>query len=517
MRIPLPELAQRKQPGESEQRLGVVDLGSNSFRLVEFTWVAGEWWKRTDELYDAVRIGAGMGAERMLTTARIGQALSTIQAYSQFSRATGLQEISTVATSAIRDASNRESFLARATAVSGLDIRVLSPEDEAYYGYLAACNSTNLQSGSVLDLGGGSLQLVDVEDRKARALRSWPLGAVRMTEQFMAEPDTSPKQVRALRKHVVAELAASGVTPHGQQLVALGGAVRNLATAAQRIEGGPAFGVQGFELSLATLELLIEQLASLPASERGSVRGIKPERADIILAGAVTVAAALDATGCDSLTVTEAGLREGIFFERLLADESHLFADVRRSSVLNLCGQYHADTVHVEHVAKLAHQLHDSLAVASVFTPASDERELLWASAMLHDIGTAVDYDDHHKHSRYLIINAGLPGFSPREVALIAQVARYHRKGDPKPGWLEPLFISGDNQLLLRCSAIMRICEQLERSRDQAVESVTAKAGKDGSVELELHGAETSVAKWAASRQAALFERAFGKRLTIAD
>ena len=142
----------------------------------------------------------------------------------------------------------------------------------------------------------------------------------------------------------------------------------------------------------------------------------------------------------DALEVTEAGLREGVFYSELLdGRDPPLFEDVRRDSVLNLAATYDTDFVHVEHVARLALSMWDALGEAGVHPGDDVERELLWAAAMLHDIGTAVDYDDHHKHSRYLILNAGLPGYTTRETALIGQMARYHRKGNPSLGWASPL------------------------------------------------------------------------------
>ena len=177
----------------------------------------------------------------------------------------------------------------------------------------------------------------------------------------------------------------------------------------------------------------------MPASERGRVPGIKSARADIILAGAAVVQTVLEVGGFAGIEVTEAGLREGVFFESLLPGPDHLFDDVRRDSVLNLARQYRVDRAHTNHVAALALGLFDQLAAEGLHDGDPIERELLWAGCMLHDIGMSVDYDDHHKHSRYLILNAGLPGFAPAEVALIAQAARYHRKGSRTSGELEPL------------------------------------------------------------------------------
>jgi exopolyphosphatase/guanosine-5'-triphosphate,3'-diphosphate pyrophosphatase len=149
------------------------------------------------------------------------------------------------------------------------------------------------------------------------------------------------------------------------------------------------------------------------------------------------------------------------------------------------------------------------------------ERELLWAACMLHDIGMSVDYDDHHKHSRYLILNGGLPGFSPIEVATIAQAARYHRKGMPEPGPLASLFAVDDEARLNRCAVLLRLAEDLERSRDQLVRGVDITllngAGEDGQVELRvIADGEAAVSRWAASRETELFARAFHRNLSVA-
>ena len=501
------------------RRTAVIDLGSNTFRLVVFSAQPGSWWKRTDEIYEAVRIGAHVGPDGELQPDAIARATRTIDLYAHFLATTGIgqEEIEAVATSAIRDATNQHEFLAQART-SGLPVRVLSREQEARYGYLAALNSSTLKDGVVLDLGGGSLQLVEVRDRDARTLQSWPLGAVRMTERFLEsdEPATK-KQLKALRTHVGKELeAAPWLTETGRHLVGIGGTVRNLAAAAQRAAELPSFGVQGFTLTAQALDELVTELASRPPARRGGVPGIKPERADVILAGAAVIAAVLELGGFDGIEVTEAGLREGVFFaSHLDMHDTPLFPSVPEASVRNLQAQYGQANAHSEHVHDLALQLFDGLAAAGLHDGDPDERRLLAAAGLLHDIGTAVDYDDHHKHSRYLILNAGLPGFSPREVALIAQMARYHRKGEPSLGELAPLCREGDEALLLRCSALLRLAEHLDRSRDGVVRSLAVSAnGK--AVTLELDSDEDpSLALWGAERGADVFGTAFDRELRV--
>ena len=248
-------------PAGDEQRLAVMDLGSNSFRLVVFTARDG-WWKRTDEIYEAVRIGEGLAATGVLGEAGMGRAQAAMEVFAHFCNASGLEgdEIDPVATSAIRDATNAREFLDRSEVATGLRVRVLASEEEARYGYLAAVNSTTLADGVMLDIGGGSMQLVHVERRLARELDSWPLGAVRMTERFLADDKPAkPKQLRELRTFVSGALVrAPWVRRSGSRIVGIGGTMRNLAAAAQREADIAEFGVQGFVLTRDALDALID-------------------------------------------------------------------------------------------------------------------------------------------------------------------------------------------------------------------------------------------------------------------
>jgi exopolyphosphatase/guanosine-5'-triphosphate,3'-diphosphate pyrophosphatase len=496
----------------AERRIAVCDLGSNSFRLVVFTAAEG-WWRRTDEIHEAVRIGAGLAETGRLSEDGIARGLATAEVFAHFCEATGISEIDAVATSAIRDATNAEEFLDAAA----LPVRVLSREEEARMGYLAAVNSTTLADGAVLDLGGGSMQLVHTVSRHAAELQSWPLGAVRMTERFgLGEGEASKKQLKALREHVAAELESAPWLPRcGERIVGIGGTVRNLATAVQRAAGVPELGVQGFVVEREALSELVTRLAALTPADRAKVPGIKYARADLILAGAVVVESVLELGDFPALEVTEAGLREGVFFARHLNGDPPLFDDVRRSSVLNLAAQYHVDHAHTEHVAKLALGLFDDLGAAGLHPGDARERELLWAACVLHDIGMSVDYDDHHKHSRYLVLNSGLPGFDQREVAIIAQAVRFHRKGMPTSGGFNGLLGEGDLEILDRCALLLRLAEDLERSRDQLVRTVKVRC-EDDEVRLKLQAdGDVRVARWAASRETELFRRAFARELTV--
>ncbi len=510
-----------QQPGSSDQ-VAVIDLGSNSWRLVVFTYSLGAWWKRTDELYETVRIGAGLSASGRLSEDGIERGLETLGVFERFCRANGLgpPDVHAVATSAIRDAANGAEFLERAERATGLKIETLSARDEAHYGYVAAINTTTLRDGVVLDIGGGSLQLTEVRNRLEGESASFPLGAVRMTEQFL--PGSGPakkKELARLRAHVREQLSTvSWLSTSGPRLVGIGGAVRNLAAAALSIDEPIDLGVQGFVIKRDVLRSLLSALTAMPHDQRGAIAGIKPGRGDIILAATVVLDTVLELGRFDGIEATEAGLREGVFLARTLLDESEpMFDDVREAAVRNLAIQYESDIEHVEHVALLSLQMFDSLVSGGLFEPKPGERELLWAASMLHDVGMTISYDDHHKHSRYLIESAELYGFDPRERALIAQISRYHRKGVPKLGEIEPLTRPGDDRLLDRCAVILRLAEHLERGRDQSVSEARLRANGHG-VDLHLEAAgDLTLPRWSVERygDGEAFERVFDRRLLI--
>jgi exopolyphosphatase / guanosine-5'-triphosphate,3'-diphosphate pyrophosphatase len=517
--------------GEPPQKVAVIDLGSNSWRLVVYTYDASSptpWWKPSDELYEAVRIGEGLGKTGALTEEAMARGLETLDIFARFCRASGLDrsDVHTFATSAIRDASNRDEFLQRVRDRIGYEVEVLSGEDEAHYGYVAAINSSTLTDGIVLDIGGGSLQLTDVVQRRERAVASYPLGAVRMTERFLdGEPDKPArrKDTQRLREFVAQEIRKTDWFPnHGGRMVATGGAVRNLVSAAEGASfgalGGIDLGVQGYVLTAKMLDQLVAELAAMPPRQRAQFPGIKPSRGDIILAAAVTLQTVLEVGQIDGIEATESGLRDGIFLARtVLGENDPLFPDVREAAVNNLAIQYEADLPHTQHVAKLALQMHESLAEAGLFTPEPGEHELLWAAAMLHDVGMTISYADHHKHSRYLILGAELPGFDPRERALIAQMTRYHRKGSPKLGAWAKLGLPGDEEMLDRCAVILRLAEHLERGRDQSVSEARLNTNGDGVALHLIADGDLTLPRWSVERYGddEAFERVFHLPLVI--
>jgi len=210
-------------------------------------------------------------------------------------------------------------------------------------------------------------------------------------------------------------------------------------------------------------------------------------------------------------------MREGLFYERFFdADEGEppMFENVRRAAVMNLAHLYRFQEHHAEHIAHLTLSMFDQMPAERLLCGAG-EREILWAASMLHDIGVSVDYHDHHKHGSYLIINAGLPAYTHREIALIALLVRYHRKGKPTPDELAGLLDVDDEVRLLQMCAFLRLAEQFDRARDSMVTDVRLSVNESTAhMELITRGDET-VALWSADRHRDIFEQAFGLPLEL--
>ncbi len=498
-----------------QRRLAVVDLGSNTFRLVVFAHLPGRPPRMIDEIRDPVRLSAGM-TDGVILPEAIERAAHAADAYARFCRTVGIDEVVAVATSAIREAENQEEVLNAVAGADGLDVRVISTEEEAVYGYLGAINATTLNDGGVLDVGGGSMQLSRVRNRLMTDFVSYRLGAVRATERFLTDDPPKKRQIKALRSHVEEVLAGvDWIEGLGDRLLGIGGSIRTLAAMAQRRAEYPLREIHGFPLTGTALEELIGEMVERDARGRAKLPGLKADRADIVLGAALVVAEVMEQTGVAAIEVCAGGLREGVYFERILLDDPPLIDDVRKATVRGLAEGYGADMIHAKQVAFIADRIYRELSAVGLQDDDAIEREWLWAASMLHDVGVLIDYHDHHKHSQYLVLNAGLPGFDHRELAIIATLIRGHRKRLPGVGPYGPLLAKGDQSRIDRLSVCLRLAEQLERGRSRAVKGLTA-ATDDATLRLTVEcDSDPSIAIWAASQEREAVERAFGLALEI--
>lgn len=504
---------------QPQERIAIIDLGSNTARLIVMSAVSGYAYHLDDEIREVVRLRQGM-TPYGLSDEAIGRALFTLRLFKRFCDSSQVDRIIPTATSAVREGANGRWFVERVEREIGLSLRVLSGEEEAYYGALGALNEVPLKTGYVLDIGGGSVQLSEVRGRRFVHGVSHPLGALALTERFVQHDPADAAEVQAICAEIDRCLDTIEWLPKQKKgaerlLVGLGGTIRNMAGMAAEREAFPLSTLHGYVLGREALDENIRLLTTLPLAERQAISGLSSDRADIILPGALVLRAVMERLQAEAVTISVNGLREGLFAEQFWQHLSYpVIDDVRRFSVLNIARTYQYNKPHTNHVRFLAGCLFEQLAPLHGYGRA--ERELLDTAALLHDIGQLISYPDHHLHSQALIVNSGLPGFAPRETALIGLLARYHRRGRPRFNSYELLMEAGDEERLMQLAAILRLAEFLERGRNATVDDVTA-TWDDHQLRLTLIADEyPAVEIWEAERNAAdLVAKAFGRQLVL--
>jgi len=497
------------------QRIAIIDLGSNTARLVVMSFINGYAYRLEDEVREVVRLRQGM-TRRGLSDAAISRALFTLRLFKRFCDGSGVDKIIASATSAVREAPNGADFVEEVERSIGLSLKILDGEQEAYYGTLGALNEVPMENGFVLDIGGGSAQLSRVENRRFTHGDALPLGALALTERFITHDPPTEREMTTIRDEINRQLdTLPWLNRKKTALIGLGGTIRNLAKVDAVKRSYPLNTLHGYTLTRAAVDESLAQFAGMSLSKRRRVVGLKPDRADIIVAGTLVVQQVMARLKIETLTVSVNGLREGLFLEKFWDHLTYpVIADIRRFSVLNLARVYQYQKNHANHVRYLAGRAFDQLAALHGYgTP---ERDLLDAAALLHDLGTTISYRNHHRHSQTLIINSGLPGFTPREIALIALLARFHRKNKPSLLEFEGLMKKGDLERLTRLAAILRLAEFLERGRNATVDDITIR-WNDDTLYLTLIADEyPAVEIWGVENNAInLIKNAFGRNVVI--
>jgi len=499
-----------------KQRIAVIDLGSNTNRLIVMETRPGFSYQLVDEVREVVRLRHGMTA-RGLSDDAIARGMSTLRLYKNFCQQTHVSQILATATSAVREATNGREFLQRVKEELGITIQLLDGEQEAYYDSLGALNEIELQEGVVLDIGGGSIQLSDIQKRNFQRGSSLTLGALALTERFVENDPISEGEYHQIQREIERQLDSVKWLPEkiGQTLIGLGGTIRNLALIEALRQNYPLNTQHGFVLEKPSVEQSIAYFRGHSLQQRQQLPGLSSDRADIILPGAMVLLAVLQRLQIDQMQLSVNGLREGVFFE-LFWDhlDPPIIPSVRRFSALNLARNYDYEKEHANHVRFLAGRLFDQL--APLHNSGPRERELLSAAALLHDLGRIIGYSSHHKHTQTLLEYNGLPGFSPRETALIALMCRFHRKGQPDISDYKLLLDNEDQQLLFHLSAILRLAECLERGRNGNITDTITTWDEDQLRITLIANQYPAVELWQAGRNASpLMAEAFQKEIVF--
>lgn len=498
------------------KRLAAIDVGTNSVRLL-VAETARSGFRVVDEEKAQVRLGEGLSASRVLSEEAQSRTIETLARMLTLARDLGADTVRAVATHAVRDAANGAAFVDRVGREIGLEIEVVSAAEEGRLAFLGASANFALPGRTaVVDVGGGSVEIVRATDGEIESIVSLPLGAVVLSEMLPAGEDPpSPRSLRALRRHLRRTLEAEfGARPDAAPLVVgSGGTVTSLAAIVAAQYDEDFASVHGREIAAADVVHTHAFLRSLALEERRRVPGLPPYRADIIVAGTLLLREVMRLLRSNRLLVNTKGLREGLLIDTLARAGRRTGPADEHAALLAFARRCRADRRHAEHVARLAAGI---LAQAGPAPPAPEEVRLLEAAALLHDVGYFIAYRSHHKHSCHLIAHADLPGFSPREVAVIAAIARYHRGALPKLKHEEFARLAPeDRETVMRLGGVLKLADGLDRGRAQRVSSVTLRRD-DHTATLTLTGAaDLHVEVYGAREKGNLFERAYGVRLEL--
>jgi exopolyphosphatase / guanosine-5'-triphosphate,3'-diphosphate pyrophosphatase len=491
----------------ARERIAAIDVGSNSVRLLVAEYDPASGLTIIDELKDQPRLARGLAATGCLDEDAMARALETLRRMRDVCQRRGVRRIAAVATAAVREAENGPWFVRRVRQELDIPLRIIGAETEATLSYRSVAHHFALagERALVADIGGGSLELIGAVDGLVEFTLSLPLGAVRLTELYL--PGTRPayKEVAALRPLVRRQLKRELPWRQwaGATVIGSGGTFTTLGRVVQARRGlSPADPVHGVEVTAAEVEQLIDWLASRSTEQRRQVPGLNPSRADIILAGLAVTAELLDWIRGRSLTVSAFGLREGLLLEMAGAEEPIVRDPLRLFR--EFAERCQSDRRHVEHVRELALQLFDQLGEELGCAP--EERLLLEAAGLLHDVGQLVSYRKHHKHSYQLITHAERLGLAPRERQLVALISRYHRRSGPRRKHPEFAALSAADQAIVRrLSGLLRVADGLDRGHSASVKSVAVELVPDAlrlRLTPEQPDGDLGLESWGGSRKA---------------
>ncbi|MGD9700783.1 MAG: Ppx/GppA phosphatase family protein [Acidimicrobiia bacterium] len=488
-----------------------LDLGTNSFHLVVARTSPGGGFEIITREKELVRLGHGGGDMKELSADAIDRGIEAIARMRRIAESAGAP-MRAVATSAVREAQNADVFLARAREI-GVEVEVISGVEEARLIHLGVLQAVPVFDKRLLlcDIGGGSTEILVGQEGDVLAVRSFKLGAVRLTDRFFPRGQiVKSAAVAECRSFVRSTLAVfeREVEQIGFQ-VAIGssGTIEQIARLTHMARDGvPLRTYNRTEFTREELGAALDALVSARSPEaRRRIAGLEPERADIVVAGALILEGVFDAFGIETMAFSDHALREGVLLDTMQRNEGttlHHLRDVSRRSVRRLAELCDDDLEHSEHVAALALQLFDATKALHGLDVAA--REFLEAGAVLANVGLFISHSKHHLHSYYVIRNAEhLAGFTDHEIEIIALIARYHRKSAPKAGHEDFARLSSADQRLVRTLAgLLRIAIGLDRSHDRRVESISvarlddtltvmAHAPSSGDTSLELYAANS--------------------------
>ena len=525
--------------GSSIRPVAGIDIGTNSIHLLV---AAVDTELRTFSVLltekSTTRLGERDPETGDLSPESIERAFTTLRHCRELAASHGVDpgDVVTAATSAVREAPNGRDFLQSIQEQLGLDVDLVSGPEEARLIYLGVLSGMAFgdQPHLILDIGGGSTELVLADGRDARVLTSTRVGAVRLQRDFVREEPLPAKRVEFLRAFIQGSLEPAVLQVHqqlqaGEQpvMVATSGTAMAIAALAAAEDPRPPLRMQGYRVSRQRLDQLVERLLGLTPAQRRALPALNERRAEIIVPGALILQTAMEMLGAAELVICERALREGLIVDwmlrnDLIVDRFAFQSSIRQRTVLHLAQRYKVDVPRAERVAAYAQSLYTQ-SQGLLHSDDGGGRQLLWAAAMLHGCGQHINTGAYHKHSWYLIRHGELLGYSDSEHLMVAAIARYHRRSLPKKRHESWQLIEGREQrrTVAAMALLLRLAVALDRRPEPVLAGLQLRREGDNRCSIRLEpmqaGQDLSLERWSLAACAPAVEEAVGVRLSVEE
>lgn len=498
-------------------RLAATDIGSNAIRFLAHEFTADTTSRVLDQTRVPVRLGHDVFLTGKLTQDGIDAAVEALAGFARKLEDLGITHHRAVATSAVRESRNGAELIDRVRQETGIVIEPITGAEEARLVHVAVRSRVKLgrQKWLIADLGGGSVEVSVVDHDGIYRSESHEMGSVRLLEELAVAGEEPGRFRRRIEEYTAALRNSRIVHAKVAGFIATGGNIEALA----KLAGGEPDKAGVLSVEVTELRSIIDRLVRLPYKERLTQLGLREDRADVILPAAMVYERVALLAGADTILVPNVGVKDGLVLDML---EQQTGGGRRRSTqdraitagALALGKRFHFDEPHARHVARLCASLFDQLRKTHGLD--REDRRLLLAAALLHDIGTFIALKRHHKHSLYIISASELPGLTQNEIDMVANIARYHRKSGPSSHH-EAFMRLGDKDRdrVTRLSALLRLADALDREHMQRVESVSADIDGD-TLHLAIDGrGDLLLERWALQKKAQLFEKTFDLKVEM--
>ena len=501
-------------------RYAAVDIGSNSFRLAvaEATPRGGLNLIATDR--QVTRLGAGVFSNGVIGKQAMADVVKTLTRFREIYQPLQVSAVRAVATSAVRDARNQAAFLAAASAAIGTTVEIISGLEEARLIHNGILSRWPQQGRRVLmiDIGGGSAEIIESHGGKLISAVSKPLGAVRLTEMFLHHNPPMAGELERMEAFIDEKLDSliPKIPVHYDRAIGTSGTAAATVRAVNQVKRAEREAADQAQASTAALGRLYRELGSMSEAQRRKVPGIGPRRSEIIVAGAAVFHRILKVFKVRSVSYSASGVRDGILFdlaERRAGIEFTRMSNEQRGGVEQMARRFSVNLPHARRVASVAHELFVGLRPMHEL-PAAAGR-LIDAAAYLLDTGHAISATAHHKHSYYIVVNSDLAGFTNQERLMIALLCRFHRKSLPESR--HEIFINQAEEVretVWRLIPLLRLADGLVEPQS-TVENVEC-AVRSGTITVTVDSTnDVQLEQWTAEMAAVIFKAVYGKRLVL--